>query len=381
MVERFPLNTKKIVVAANTAWYIVNFRAGLIRALVESGYEVTAVAPPDEYAVRLTDLGCRYMPLAIDAMGTHPGRDLFLLWRFWRLLSRERPGVFLGYTVKPNIFGSLAALALGIPTINNITGLGTVFIKQNWLTFLVRGLYRMALSRSAKVFFQNEDDRRLFVEGGLVQPEKTGRIPGSGIDLKRFKPTPLPARSDRLRFLLLARMLWDKGVGEFVEAAHIVIRRRAKAEFCLLGFLNVQMPAAVSKKQMDAWVAEGVVRYLGVSDDVRTEIAKADCIVLPSYYREGVPRTLLEAAAMGRPLITTDSVGCREAVEDGVNGFLCRVRDPEDLAGKMERMLTLSEEERFEMGRRGREKMEREFDEQTVIDRYLETISSLVRNR
>ena len=372
------MKPKKVVIVANTVWSIINFRAGLIRALVESGYEVVTVAPPDEYAARLPDLGCRYTPLPIDGGGTHPGRDLLLLWRLLRLLRRERPDVYLGYTVKPNIYGSLAARTLGIPVINAITGLGAAFSRQNWLTLLVRGLYRLALTRSAKVFFQNEDDRRLFVDSRLVSPTKTDRIPGSGVDVERFKPVSLPAHHNRFRFLLIARMLYDKGVGEYVKAAQIVKRSSANAEFCLLGFLDVQNPTAISRRQMDMWVAQGVVRYLGVSEDVREVIAKADCIVLPSYYREGVPRTLLEAAAMGRPIITTDSVGCREVVEDGVNGFICRTRDEWDLAKKMKEMLMLSEQERVEMGRRGREKMEREFDERIVIDRYLEVISELV---
>ena len=375
------MKSAKVVIAANTVWSIVNFRSGLIRALVESGYEVVTVAPPDEYAARLPDMGCRYIPLPIDGGGTHPGRDLLLLWRLWRLLRRERPDVFLGYTVKPNVYGSLAARAMGIPAINTITGLGTVFINQNWLTLLVRGLYRLALRRSAMVFFLNDHDRQEFVDGGLVERKKTSKIPGEGVNLERFKLAPLPAHGDRFQFLLIGRMLWDKGVGEYVEAARILKRRCARAEFCLLGFLDVQNPAAIPRKQMDAWVAEGAVSYLGVSDDVREMIAAAHCIVLPSFYREGVPRTLLEAAAMGRPLITTDNVGCREVVDDGVNGFLCRARDAGDLADKMEQMLAVSEEERAEMGRRGREKMEREFDERIVIDRYLETISHLVKQR
>ena len=371
------LKSTKVVIASNSAWSIVNFRAGLIRALMDAGCEVIAVAPPDEYVARLPELGCRYLPLKIDSKGTHPGRDLLLLWRLWRLLRRERPDAYLGYTVKPNVYGSLAARALGIPVINNITGLGAAFVRQNWLTLLVRGLYWLALARSMRVFFQNEDDRRLFIEGGLVQPKKTDRLPGSGIDLERFKLTPLFANRRRFRFLLLCRMLWEKGVGEYVEAARVVKRCFPNADFCLLGPLDVQNPSAISRCQMDAWIAEGVVRYLGESNDVRAEIAEADCIVLPSYYREGIPRTLLEAAAMGRPIITTDAVGCREVVKDGVNGFLCRVRDEDDLAEKMERMLALSREERSEMGRHGREKMEREFDERLVIDRYIEVISTL----
>ena len=372
-----PLKPKKVVIASNSAWSIVNFRAGLIRAMVDVGYEVIAVAAPDEYVARLPELGCRYLPLKIDSKGTHPGRDLLFLWRLWRLLRRERADVYLSYTVKPNIYGSLAAHALGIPVINNITGLGAVFSKRNWLTLLVRGLYRLALARSVMVFFLNEDDRRVFVNGGLVQREKTDRLQGEGVDLDRFKLTPLPEHGNRFRFLLLSRMLWDKGVGEYVEAARIVKRSFSDVYFCLLGPLDVQNPAAISRGQMDAWLAEGMVRYLGVSNDVRAEITMADCIVLPSFYREGVPRSLLESAAIGRPIITTDAVGCREVVDDGVNGFLCRVRDADDLAKKMERMLALSREARIEMGRHGREKMEREFDERLVIDRYLEVISTL----
>jgi glycosyltransferase involved in cell wall biosynthesis len=385
----------RVMIALNLAWNLVNFRAGLIRALVAAGYEVVAVAPPDEYAPQLAALGCRFVPLPMDNQGTHPGRDLLLLGRFVRLLRRERPAVFLGYTVKPNVYGSLAAHALGIPVVNNIAGLGAVFIRDSVVTRVVRGLYRLALGRSRRVFFQNDEDLRLFVEGGLVRPEVTGRVPGSGIDLGRFAPVglpwggaqggaalspdPAPARErgesggGGIRFLLIARMLWDKGVGEYVEAARRVKRRYPDVEFGLLGFLDVKNPAAISREQMDAWVAEGVVNYLGVSDDVREQIAEADCVVLPSY-REGTPRTLLEAAAMARPLIATDAVGCREVVEDGVNGYLCRVKDADDLAKKMERMIGLSDDERTEMGRRGREKVEREFDERFVIEAYLKAI-------
>ena len=371
------LKSTKVVIASNSAWSIVNFRAGLIRALMDAGCEVIAVAPPDEYVARLPELGCQYLPLKIDSKGTHPGRDLLLLWRLWRLLRRERPDAYLGYTVKPNVYGSLAAHVLGIPVINTITGLGVVFMKNNWLTLLVRRLYRLSLIRSKTVFFLNEDDRQLFIEDGLVQCKKTDTLKGEGLNLDRFKLTPLSPNRRRFRFLLLCRMLWDKGVGEYVEAARIVKRSFSDVDFCLLGPLDVQNPAAISRSQIDAWLAEGMVRYLGVSNDVRAEITMADCIVLPSYYREGVPRSLLEAAAMGRPIITTDAVGCREVVKDGVNGFLCRVRDEDDLAEKMERMLALSREERSEMGRHGREKMEREFDERLVIDRYLEVISTL----
>lgn len=368
----------KILIALNTAWNLVNFRSSLIAALVQSGYEVVTVAPKDEYAKRLPALGCRYVPLPMDNKGTHPGRDALLLWRFFSLLRHERPDVLLSYTIKPNVYGSLAAHMLGIPVVNNIAGLGAVFIKGGWLMRLVRSLYTLALSRSAKVFFQNDDDRRMFVEEGLVRREATDLLPGSGIDLQRYSPNPA-SKSDSavIRFLLIARMLWDKGVSEYVAAALMIKQRHANVEFCLLGFLDVENPAAISRTQMDDWVAENIVSYLGVTDDVRPFIADADCVVLPSY-REGTPRTLLEAAAMGRPIVATDAVGCREVVEDGVNGFLCRVGDADDLADKMEQMIALSPEQRAEMGRRGREKMERQFDEKIVIQKYLDTIREII---
>lgn len=372
-----PLTGAKIVIALNTSWNLVNFRSNLICALINNGCEVVTVAPPDEFVPRLKALGCRYIPLPMDNQGTHLGRDLLLLWRFYCLLRRERPAVYLGYTVKPNVYGSLAAHALGIPVVNNISGLGAVFIKDKWLARLVRGLYRLALWRSARVFFQNEDDRRLFVEGKLVRPEVTDRVPGSGVALARFEAVPLPAADHPVRFLLIARMLWDKGVGEFVEAARMIRNRGVNADFQLLGFLDVQNPAAVLREEMQAWVDEGVVKYLGATDDVRPYIAEADCVVLPSY-REGTPRSLLEAAAMARPIITTDTVGCREVVDDGVNGYLCHTRDAADLAQKMERMIALSPEARAEMGRRGREKVARQFDEEIVINKYLTTIAEIV---
>lgn len=369
--------SSRVIIALNTAWNLVNFRSGLIRALVSHGYDVIAVAPVDEYANQLAALGCRFVPLSMDNKGTHPGRDLVLNWRFVLLMRKERPGVFLGYTVKPNIYGSLAAHLSGVPVINNVAGLGTVFTKGGLLSWLVRALYRAALARSRKVFFQNEEDRQLFITGGLVDAALTDRLPGSGVDLNKFERVPLPGRS-MIRFLLIARMLWDKGVGEYVEAARLLKRRGLSAEVCLLGFLDVQNPTAIAKSQMDEWVAEGVVCYLGVSDNVREEIAQADCVVLPSFYREGTPKTLLEAAAMARPIITTDSVGCRDVVDDGVNGLLCRPRDAVDLADKMERMISMSQTEREAMGLRGREKVEREFDEKIVIQKYLDAIEAIL---
>lgn len=371
---------KKVVIALNTAWNLVNFRAGLIRALVAHGYEVVAIAPEDEYAGKLKDLGCRFEPIPMDNKGTHPGRDLLLMWRFFRILRTEKPDIYLGYTVKPNIYGSIVAHALRVPVINNIAGLGTVFTSNGWLTSLVKGLYRLALSRSAKVFFQNNEDREIFVNARLVSISATDRLPGSGINLSEFSPAPLPGKQT-IRFLLIARMLWEKGVGEFVAAAQLLRQRGVNAEFCLLGFLDAQNPKAISRSQMDSWVKDGFIQYLGTSDHVANEISQADCIVLPSFYREGTPRTLLEAAAMARPIVTTDSVGCREVVDNGVNGFLCVPKDAHDLAEKLMLMASLSSTERTEMGLRGRKKVEAEFSEHIVISKYLSAIEEITQDQ
>lgn len=364
----------KIMIALNTAWNLVNFRAGLIRSLVASGFEVVAVAPKDEYVLRLSELGCRFVPLEMDNKGTHPGRDLLLFCRFLKLLRQERPDLLLAYTVKPNIYGSLAANILRIPVVNNLAGLGSVFLCDNWLTRLVRRLYKIALSNSQHVFFQNDEDLLMFVEEGLVMPNKVSRLPGSGINLMTFPYTPMQAHQNRpFQFLLVARLIWDKGVGEYIEAARTIRLKYPDVKFQLLGFLDVKNPSAVSSKQMRDWVNEGLVEYLGVSDDVKPYLIEADCIVLPSY-REGVPRSLLEAAAIGRPIITTDTIGCRDVVVDGLNGLLCRVKDANDLAKKMIHMIKLSINERSAMGAAGRRKIEREFDEKIVINNYLQVI-------
>ena len=370
---------KRILISVNTTWNLVNFREGLIRALIQAGFEVVAVAPPDEYVPRLKALGCRYVPLAMDNQGTSIWRDLQLFWRFWRLLLKERPDVYLGYTIKPNTYGAMAAHLLHIPVINNIAGLGTAFIRGGWLAHLAKAIYRVGLSRSRRVFFQNSEDRHLFVQSGLVRQFQTGLLPGSGINLTRYMPDIKNAinSSSPFTFLLVARLLWDKGVGEFVEAARQVRLQEPNVRFQLLGFLDVQNRSAIDRASVETWVNEGVIEYLGSTDNVAPFLAAADCVVLPSY-REGTPRTLLEAAAMAKPLIATDVPGCRNVVDDGVNGLLCRERDAKDLACKMLTLIKMPTGARLAMGAAGRRKVEREFDEKIVIAAYLSEIQAIV---
>lgn len=367
----------------------MNFRSGLIRSLRAHGHEVIALAARDRYSDELAGLVDRYLPVSISSGGTNPIADLRLFFSLHRMLRQLRPDVYLGFTIKPNIYGSLAAHLWGLPVINNISGLGATFMRSGPLNVLVKALYRVALKKSRVVFFQNADDRDFFIRANLVQASRARMLPGSGVDLNRFKPTPIPrwdARSGdadaeggsktTFRFLLMSRLLRDKGVLEFMQAARELRSRYSQVEFALLGACGVDNPAAISRAELAVWEREGVILYLGETDCVEHQIAQAHCVVLPSY-REGIPRALLEAAACGRPVIATDVPGCREVVIDGETGFLCRVKAASDLADKMQRMLVMSQSDLSEMGMRGRSLVEERFAEEFVISEYLKALRDL----
>lgn len=371
---------RKVILSVNTSWNVVNFRSGLIKALRSCGYEVSVVAPKDDHSTKVTDLGCRYIAIEMDNSGMSPFRDLQLAWSYWRIIRQERPSVFIGFTIKPNIFGSASAHLNGVPVINNISGLGTAFVRGGFLRKIVQSLYRFALFRSRWVFFQNDDDRVLFVDEGIVREEQTLLLPGSGVNLEHFSPSVDEApRLNGVVFILVARLLWDKGVGEFVEAARLVREKVPTARFQLLGFLDVENRTAVPRKSLEQWVDEGLVEYLGSTDDVRPFLQAADCVVLPSY-REGTPRSLLEGGAMAKPLIATNVPGCKEVVDHAENGFLCRPKDAEDLASKMVEFAAMDYPSRISMGQKSRRKIEKQFSETIVIERYLSAIQQILKS-
>lgn len=363
---------KTIVIAANTSWNLVNFRGNVISALRQQGFRVIAIAPRDAHSQQLEQMVDEYHALDFRSAGISPLHDGQLFLRYIALLRAIRPTVFLGFTIKPNIYGSLAARLLGIAVINNVSGLGTAFIKQGLITRIATGLYRQAFQRSATVFFQNDEDRQQFVAAKMVDLAQTRVLPGSGVDLERFTPTPLPA-DQPFCFLLIARLLWDKGVQEYIDAALIVKQQHPYARFQILGFADVDNRTAVPRATLNGWIGKGLVEHLNAADDVRPFIGHADCVVLPSY-REGLPRSLLEASAMARPIVATDVPGVRDVVENGVTGLLCQVRSAESLAAAMLAMIALTREERSEMGQAGRRRVEREFDIEEVTRRYLEAI-------
>jgi glycosyltransferase involved in cell wall biosynthesis len=367
---------RSIWIAANTSWYVYNFRGNLISRLIEAGYEVTAYAPADNYVSKLEALGARHISMQLDSSSVNPLHELVALVLLWRTLRTNRPDLVLTFTPKVNIYVSLAAMVSQFPVVANVSGLGRSFGSSAWIARVAAGLYRIALRVPRIVFFQNEEDRSQFVRSGWVEVAKTRRLPGSGVDLQRFVPRAIPRTSEDFVFLLAARLIWDKGVGIFAEAARIVRGGHPEAKFRLLGSIDPANPASVPDAQIAQWTAESLIDYLGMTDDVPAHYAQSDCVVLPSYYREGVPRVLLEAAAMALPVITTDMPGCRDVVEHGVTGFLCAPRDARDLADKMLALLRLPADARAEMGRSGRLKMEREFDECLVIAAYMEAVAA-----
>ncbi|MCG8440963.1 MAG: glycosyltransferase family 4 protein [Caulobacterales bacterium] len=367
----------KVLLSANTSWNLLNFRRPIIESLVAGGHEVVALAPRDDHSAALEGLGCRFAPLTMDAKGMSPFADALLFARLWRFFRRERPDAVLGYTIKNNLYGGAAARRLGVPFLPNVTGLGTMFASETLFSRLLWTLYRHAFGRSPTVFFQNRENMELALAKGAVTQSQARLLPGSGVDIAHFAPTPLPGDPARPAFLLIARLLWDKGVGEYAAAARAVRERHPGARFRLLGFHDESDPASVDRPTLDGWIADGVLEYVGQTDDVRPFISRSDCVILPSYYREGTPRSLLEAAAMGRPIITSDMPGCRDVVIDAASGFLCRPRDVTDLIDKIEAVIAAGPDGRARMGAQGRALIARDYDQRHVVEAYMRAVADL----
>lgn len=372
---------KTVLISANTSWYLYNFRKGTIKALLDLGYKVVAVSPKDQYVSLLEGLGAHHYDIRIDRGGTNPVKDALTFISFLTLYISLRPRVILSFTPKNNIYGSLAARLLSIPTVNNIAGLGTVFINDNFLAKLTKFLYRISIKKSKAVFFQNNEDMSLFLNDGLVRPEQAIRIPGSGVDLSRFLVHQAPDNGVT-RFILVARMLYDKGIQYFVDSASLLKEKYGDSiQFYLLGPMDENAPSGIQLKDIDRWQTDAAIIYLGTTDSVEDVLKDMDCMVLPSYYREGVPKSLLEGASMGKPIITTDNVGCREVVDHGVNGFLCEPRSTVSLVEQIEKFIALPYNQKLNMGKNSRFKVENEFDEKIVIKKYLEAIENILQHK
>jgi glycosyltransferase involved in cell wall biosynthesis len=365
---------QRIAFVANTSWSIYKFRLYVIRKLVEKGFDVYVLAPRDPYTERFENLpGLTYIPLRhFNAGSISPVEDLRLYKELLFHYRTIRPNLIFHYTIKANIFGSLAAAAAGIPAIPVVTGLGLAFSGKGWLQFTARILYRSALRETKEVWFLNEDDRQVFTSLQLVPVEKTFLLPGEGVDTTTFYPAPY--EPDRpVTFLLIARVIRHKGIYEFAEAAQ-QLRCQGLAIRCqLLGVFDDNNPLAIPLPTVLEWEHKNILNYLGQTDDVPPFIDQADCIVLPSY-REGLPLSLLEGASMAKALIAADTPGCRTLIDDGINGYLCRVKDGADLARKMSDYYHLPAAAKRQMGLAGREKVLRDFTREHIFGIYLQKI-------
>lgn len=348
-----------------------------VKTLLAKGYEVHTIAPHDSYTHFLEEAGCVHHDVTMDSRGVNPIKDTALFFELLSIYRKLKPDVILHFTIKPNVYGTLAASILKIPTINNVCGLGTVFLKKNLVSVVAMSLYKLAFLFPKKVFFQNSDDLNLFLDKKLIQKESTDLIPGSGIDLKHFQPVEF-SRNKVFTFLLISRLITDKGILEYVQAIENLKQKGLQARFQLLGAKDPLHQRGIPLSVIDDWISSGVVEYLGTTDDVRPFIHKADCIVLPSY-REGTPRTLLEAAGSAKPIVATDVPGCHHVVVDHHNGLLCKIKSADDLAEKMEKMSLLDDSTLKMFGENGRKKIEVQFDEKFVIDKYMTELSTLVK--
>ena len=372
----------KIVLFANTEWYLWNFRRSLALALRDAGHDVLLISPDGPYGEQLRALGLRWQLLPMDRRSLNPLREARLLWHLVRLFRMERPALVHGFTIKCAVYGSLAARMAGVPArVNAVAGMGYVFIsdslKARVLRPLVRSLLKLALGgRNARLILQNPDDVALFERAGLVDTSQVRLIPGSGVDCSRFEPDPSRVPSERLRVLLPARLLWDKGLADYVHAARLLHAEGRPLDFLLAGDPDPGNPAAVPEAEVRAWVGQGLVQWLGHVDDMPALLRSVDIVALPSY-REGLPKGLIEAAASGCALVTTDVPGCREVVTHDVDGLLVPVRDGDALARAIARLQD-DPALRVRLAEAGRHKALERFAERIVIRNTLAVYDELI---
>ena len=373
------MNTQKIKIAivANSTWNIYNFRLNVVEKLLHDGFEVFVIAPVDKYIhykekyPKVTHIPLK--KLSRDSL--NPFKDIQLTLELAKIYRKINPDLVLHYTVKPNIYGGIAARLNKITSLAVVTGLGYTFIHNGFVKKITKLLYRFTSRFHKKIIFENIDDRLLFIENGLIKKDKGISIKGCGVDSSFFSPLPNGVVKEKTTFTFIGRLLYDKGVQEFVEAAKRIKEKSDNVDFWLVGEIDKNNPAAIKNEELNDWVKDEVVTYHGSTNDVKKYIAASDCIVLPSY-REAIARSITEGMAMEKPVITTDTPGCREAVEDGKNGYLVPVKDVKALSNSMEKFLHLDVNERHIMGEHGRRKVLFEFDDKLIANQIVDIIKS-----
>ncbi len=354
--------------ASNASWYLWNFRRNLMHELKKNGYEIVVMSARDEYTDRLANEFSYLETKFLNRSGMNPLRDALLFFEYLFLYRKHQPDMVLNFTIKPNIYSSLACWLLHIPSISTITGLGYVFEKKGLVQWISTLLYRISISHNRRVVFQNSEHQELFIAKKIVGERNAVIIEGSGIDTERFSPVPFPVRNQKtVSFVMIARLLRDKGIYEFIEASKIIKKKYPNTVITVVGGLDSKNPSSVSQQELDTWKSEGTINFIGNVDDVRPYLVAHDVVVLPSYH-EGLSKSLLEAMAMERSIITTDIAGCRSLVKN--NGYLVEPKNATSLMNGMEKILHLSHEDRINMGLEGRKMILETFDQKIIIAKY-----------
>jgi glycosyltransferase involved in cell wall biosynthesis len=368
----------KITLSANSSWYLFNFRRSTIKYLVKKKFEIYCLIPDQDYSYQLKMLGCNCIHIPIQRSGMNPIIDLYTSFKFYKAYKLINPAAAFHFTVKNNIFGTFGAWFAGIPSVNNFSGLGTVFIKKSFVSTLVKFLYKLSQPLAYKVFCQNFDDYALLQSNGLVPKDKLNVLPGSGVDIERFSPKKLNnTQNDSLIFLYAGRFLGDKGLNELIMAANNIHIKNPKFKLWLSGALDLENNSSISKNTIEEWKKIDFISIMEMTDQIEKVLSKVNCVVLPSY-REGMPKILLEASAMGLPIITTDVPGCREIINNNVNGFICQPKNVSSLQIAMEKVISLDRVQLQALGRNGRNIIEKHFDEKVVIKSAHDVIKEII---
>ena len=369
------MNIKSVVIIYNATHHVLLFKSELIKSIRENGYRVVVLASKDNYTKNLLDIVDEFHEIKLNSSSVNPVKDLILIFNIYTLLKKIKPFVVLNFTIKPVIYGTLASRLINAPTINTITGLGTAFISKGLTNRIVRLLYSFTLRFSHLVFFQNPDDQQFFKDLKIISRNNTKLISGSGVDLLRFSPKKNKKRSE-IKILFIGRIIADKGIKELIDAAKIIKKEFSNVAFILMGMVGVNNKTSISQSEIDNWVEKGIIEFIPFKDEIRGVLGDSDLVVLPSY-REGTPKTLIEAASMAKPLIATDVPGCREVVNDGVNGFLCQVKNSISLANQIKRFIKLDYSTKIEMGLKSRQLAVEKFDIVKVNNCYINEIKQI----
>lgn len=361
----------KILILTNNFSGLHSFRKEVVKALRDVGHEVTISAPFDSKREFFGEIGCSMIDTRFNRKGTNPIKDFSLVLNYCKLLKKTNPNVVLSYTIKPNLLGGIACQLYGVPQIANITGLGTAVENSGWLRKITIPLYRLGLRKANTVFFQNKANMVFCQDHKMVKGRQI-LIPGSGVNLQYHSYQDYPSREEPLRFIFISRLLREKGIEEYLFAAKAIKSKYPNTEFHILGECEDDYAGVIDQLQKDNYIV-----YHGNQLDVRPYIGQSCCTIHPSFYPEGMSNVLLESCAAGRPIITTDRPGCREIIENGVNGFVVKQQDKSDLVEIIERFINLPYEDKKRMGISARHKVEREFDRQIVVDAYLNEIAQI----